>query len=79
MSDYNKIIRRTAVLKRIHKNAIENEELHTEISEVGDGLAIIIKITKTFVWQIFIFMLYRNINLRLFIKWINLDDAKWLK
>ena len=43
MSDYNKHKQRTAVthLREFIKNAMENEELHTEISEVGDGLAII--------------------------------------
>ena len=45
MSDYNKHKQRTAVthLREFIKNARENEELHTEISEVGDGLAIIYK------------------------------------
>ena len=45
MSDYNKHKQRTAVthLREFIKNATENEELHTEISEVGDGLAIIYK------------------------------------
>ena len=45
MSDYNKHKQRTAVthLREFIKNATENKELHTEISEVGDGLAIIYK------------------------------------
>ena len=48
MSDYNKHKQRTAVthLREFIKNSTENEELHTEISEVGDGLAIIYKKTE---------------------------------
>ena len=46
MSDYNKHKQRTAVthLREFIKNATENKELNTEISEVGDGLAIIYRI-----------------------------------
>ena len=42
MSDYNKHKQRTAVnhLREYIKNVTENPNLHTEILEVGDGLAI---------------------------------------
>ena len=42
MSDYNKHKQRTAVrgLREFLKNLNENENLTTEIIEVGDGLAI---------------------------------------
>ena len=45
MSDYNKHKQRTAVvhLREYIKNIQENDELETEILEVGDGLAISIK------------------------------------